>query len=287
MIDDIPIRAQSGRFPDEFYLQSGTHILATVMKSTFLWLSISLLCALQLACATDPSKGSQAGPGGTTNQLARVNAQLGLGYLGNGQLDLAWERLNAALIEDPDYATAHNGIALVYSRLNESGKAEKHFKRAIELNPSDSAAQTNYGSFLCEQGRMDEGDKHFLKAVENPLYKKSAMAYSNAGVCKLRADDPAGAQAYFRAALRANPRFAPALVNMAELSFDSNQYLSARAYMQRYEEVSGHNSHSLWLGIRIEEKLGDKDAVSSFAMLLKASYPDSRETQMLLESGLR
>jgi type IV pilus assembly protein PilF len=226
------------------------------MKSTFLWLSISLLCALQLACATGSSKEPEVAPGGTTNQLANVNTQLGLG-------------------------------ALVYNRLNEPGKAEEHFKRAIELNPSDSAAQTNYGSFLCEHGRIDEGEKHFLKAVENPLYKKPAMAYTNAGVCKLRADDPSGAEAYFRAALRADPRFALALVNMAELSFDSNQYLPARAYMQRYEEVSRHNSRSLWLGIRIEEKLGDKDAVSSFAMLLKANYPDSRETQMLRESGLR
>ena len=287
MIDDIPIRAQSDRLPDEFYLQSGTHILATAMKSTFLWLSISLLCALQLACAADSSKDPQIAPSGTADQLARVNAQLGLGYLGNGQLDLAWERLNAALIADPDYATAHNGIALVYDRLHDSEKAEEHFRRALELNPSDSAAQTNYGAFLCEHGRIDEGEKYFLKAAENPLYKKRAVAYTNAGVCKLRVDDPSGAEVYFRAALRADPRFPVALVNMAELSFDSNQYLPARAYMQRYEEVSKHNARSLWLGIRIEEKLGDKDAVSSFAMLLKASYPDSRETQMLRESGLR
>ncbi len=257
------------------------------MKSTFLWLSISLLCALQLACATGSSSKPQVAPGGTANQLANVNAQLGLGYLANGQLDLAWERLNAAVEADPDFATAHNGIALVYDRLNEPGKAEEHFKRAIELNPSDSAAQTNYGAFLCEHGRIDEGEKYFLKAVENPLYKNPAMAYTNAGMCKLRADDPSGAEAYFRAALRADPRFPVALVNMAELSFDNNQYLSARAYMQRYEEVSRHNPRSLWLSIRIEEKLGDKDAVSSFAMLLKATYPDSRETQMLLESGLR
>ncbi len=204
-------------------------------NSRSLWLGISLLCALPLACATGSSKEPQVAPGGTTNQLASVNTQLGLGYLGNGQLDLAWERLNAAVVADPDYATAHNGIALVYNRLNEPGKAEEHFKRAIELNPSDSAAQTNYGSFLCEHGRIDEGEKHFLKAVENPLYKKPALAYTNAGVCKLRADDPSGAEAYFRAALRADPRFALALVNMAELSFDSSQYLPARAYMQRYE----------------------------------------------------
>ncbi len=257
------------------------------MKSTFLWLSISLLCALQFACVSSSSRDAHVAPGDTANPLARVNAQLGLGYLANGQLDLAWERLNAALREDPDYATAHNGMALVYNRLNEPDKAEEHFQRAIALNPSDSAAQTNYGSFLCEHGRIDEGEKHFMKAVENPLYKNPAMAYTNAGTCKRRADDSLGAEVYFRAALRADPRFPVALMNMAELSFDGGQYMAARAYMQRYEEVSRHDSRTLWLGIRIEDELGDKDAVASFGMLLKANYPDSPETQMLLESGLR
>ncbi len=257
------------------------------MKRTFHWLSIALLSALQFACAANAPQQPPLAPGGTNSELASVNTQLGLGYLRNGQVRLAYERLSTALAADPNYATAHNGMALVYDRLNEPEKAEKHFKRAIELNPSDSAARTNYGAFLCQRGRIEEGEKHFLKAVENPLYDKPAMAYTNAGLCKLRADDASGAEAYFRAALRADPRFGVALLNMAELSLDSAQYLSARAYMQRYEEVSKHDSRSLWIGIRIEEKLGDMDAVASFAMLLKASYPDSPETQMLLESGMQ
>lgn len=287
MIDRIPIRAQPGRKSGKIDSPSGARILAQGMKSTLHWLCISLLCVLQLACATGSSKEQAAAPGTTNSQLARVNTQLGLGYLRNGQLELAWERLNAAVQADPGYATAHNGLALAYDRMNEPKKAEEHFKRAIELNPSDSAAQTNYGAFLCEHGHIDEGEKYFLKAVENPLYDKPAMAYSNAGLCKLRADDRSGAEVYFRAALRADPRFPVALMNMAQISFDNQAYMAARAYMQRYEEVSEHNPRSLWLGIRIEEMLGDKDAVSSLAMLLKANYPDSRETQLLLESGVK
>jgi len=251
------------------------------------WLGIALLCTLQVACVSDSSKDGQIAPGGTASQAAKVNTQLGLGYLQNGQLELAWDRLNSAIDADPDYATAHNGIALVYDRLNEPGKAEEHFKKAISLNPADSAAQTNYGVFLCEHGRIDEGEKYFIKAVENPLYAKPAIAYTNAGTCELRAGDASAAETYFRSALRADSRFGPALLNMSELSFNQGEYLAARAYMQRYEEVSEHDSRSLWLGIRIEEKLGDKDAVSSLAMLLRANYPDSPETQLLIESGMR
>jgi type IV pilus assembly protein PilF len=254
------------------------------LKGIFHWLSIALLCALPLACATDTSNEP---PGGTASQLASVSTQLGLGYLGNGQVNLAWERLDKALRADPHYATAHNGMALVYDRMNEPEKAEEHFKRAIALDPSDSAAQTNYGAFLCEHGRIDEGEAYLMRAVKNPLYTKSAMAYSNAGLCLLRVDDQSGARIYFRAALRADPRFPVALVNMAQISFDDQAFMAARGYMQRYEEVRDHDSRSLWLSIRIEEMLGNKDAVSSFAMLLKANYPDSPETRVLLESGIQ
>ena len=257
------------------------------MKGILRCFGITLLCASSLACVTDTSNDPPLAAGDTADQLARVNTQLGLGYLSNGQLDLAWERLDAALQADPNYATAHNGIALVYSRLSEPDKAEEHFKRALESNPSDSAAQTNYGAFLCEQGRIDEGETYFMMAANNPLYTKHAMAYSNAGLCKLRVDDTEGAQIYFRAALRADPRFPVALEKMAQISFDEQAFMAARGYMQRFEEVSAHTPRSLWLGIQIEEMLGDKNAVSSFAMLLKANYPDSPETEMLLKSGLQ
>ena len=287
MIDNIPIAVQSIRGSGDLRADSRTRVPMQGMKGIFQRLSIALLCALPLACVTDTSNDPPLAPGDTNNQLASVNARLGLAYLRNGQVNLAWERLNAALQADPGYATAHNGMGLVYNRLNEPEKAEKHFKRAIALNPLDSSAQTNYGAFLCEQGRIDEGETHFMKAVENPLYDNPAMAYSNAGLCELRADDPSAAQFYFRAALRADPRFPVALMSMAQISFDDQAFMAARGYLQRYEEVRSHTPRSLWLGIRIEEMLGDKDAVSSFAMLLKASYPDAPETQMLRESGIQ
>ena len=250
------------------------------------WIATAMLCALQLSCASQPPQEAGAGPA-TAKQIASVNTQLGLGYLQNGQTDLAWERLSTAIQADPTFAMAHNGIALVYDKRGEPEKAETHFKRALALDPTDSATQINYGVFLCEHGRLDEGETYFMQAVENPRYNKPAMAFTNAGLCRMRADDASKAESYFRAALRADPRFPVALLNMAQLSFDSGEYLAARAYMQRYEQVAKHNSRSLWLGIRIEQRLGDKDAVSSLAMLLKANYPDSPETQLLLQSGVQ
>ncbi len=39
---------------------------------------------------------------------------------------------------------------------------------------------------------------------------------------------------------------------------------------------------NLWLAVRIERKLGDKNAEDSYAEQLYKRFPDSRETQLLM-----
>ena len=39
--------------------------------------------------------------------------------------------------------------------------------------------------------------------------------------------------------------------------------------------------------VQIEHELGDKNAASSYAMLLRANYPDAPETKLLLESDIQ
>ena len=239
-----------------------------------------------------------AGCGGTTvqedttglaeqdvNPVAKMHTQLGVGYMREGKYDLAWDRLHKALEEAPDYSSAHSAMALLMERLNKPEQAETHFKKAVSLNPADSAAQNNYGAFLCKQGRYDEGEQRFLQALKNSLYNNPAGAYTNAGLCMNMAGDEVKAESYLRSALEINPRVAPALLAMSDISLDKERYLIARAYLQRYLEVGRHTPRSLWLGVRIERNLGDQNTAASYAMLLRSKYPDSREMQLLLESS--
>src|SRR5437867_4453149 len=47
-------------------------------------------------------------------------------------------------------------MGLVYMRDHEWNTAEKSFRRAIELNPSDSASYSDYANLLLGLGRVDE-----------------------------------------------------------------------------------------------------------------------------------
>jgi type IV pilus assembly protein PilF len=69
------------------------------------------------------------------------------------------------------------------------------------------------------------------------------------------------------------------------LSFDQQNFLQARAYFQRYLAVGAQNPRTLWLGIRIEHALDDRDAVASYALQLKNKYPDSPEYGLLQQGN--
>lgn len=220
----------------------------------------------------------------TVDRIAVLNTKLGVGYLREGRTDLAYKRLTKALDIQPDYGGALTAMALLLDRLGKTEEAREHYERAVVAAPSDSSARNNYASFLCRQGKVEDALGHFRRAISNPLYNSPEVASTNAGLCLIRNGRPEDAETFFRQALKKNPRVPTALIAMSELSLLKGHELGGRGYLQRYLEVARHNSKSLWLGVQIERELGDKNAVSSYAMLLKARYPDAPETQLLLES---
>ncbi len=215
---------------------------------------------------------------------AEANVQLGVGYLQQGKYDLALAKLEKALEQDSSLPSAHNVIAVLHERLNQPDLAEQHYRRALSLAPDDSGTHNNYGRFLCVQNRLREAEEQFLIALKNPLYQTPEVASTNAGICALRVPDKAKAEGYFRSALKANPRYREALIEMAKLSLEQEDYPLARAYLQRYLEVGPKSAESLWLGVRIERKLGNRSAAASYALLLKSNFPDAEETRWLLQS---
>jgi len=249
--------------------------------------SIALsLCLLSvLGCQTVDQKPDFVIQGAQeVNPLADLQTQLGIGYMAEGKFELAWERLDKALETDPRYSTAHNAMGLLYERLGQTEEARAHYEKAVTYNPRDSSARNNFGSFLCRQGLLDEAQTQFIGAVDNPLYATPEIPYTNLGLCMFQRGEKQQAETYLRQALRLNPQVPNALIVMSDLSFTDGQELSARAYMQRYTEISSHSARTLWLGVRIERALGDLDTAASYALLLRSNYPDSNEARLLLES---
>ena len=253
------------------------------------YLLITVISFLMLSgCQGPTSGGGNVRPNSTNSEYikpdkkaAELNMQLGLNYLQRGDYETALGKLEKALKQDASLTSAHNTIAILYQRLGELDKAEYHYKQAVSLTPKYSEAQNNYGTYLCGQGRYEESVPRFLAAIQNPLYRSPAQAYENAGLCARGIPDLERAEQYLRKALQINPRLGKSLLAMAEISYEQGDYLSSRAYIERYRNAARWTPQALLQAIKTEHQIGDKNAVASYSVLLRGSFPDSDESKQV------
>jgi type IV pilus assembly protein PilF len=214
-------------------------------------------------------------------QVAEANLNVAVEFLRRGNYEGALERLKHAQEADPKNSFIYSMFGMVYQRIGDIEQAEKNFRRSLELEGDRPENLNNYGQFLCQQGRADEAEKLFLKAAQDRLYQTPEVALTNAGLCAQRGGDIAKATGYFNAALTANPAAVAALLALSEVELGNDRIPEAHKLLERYLKVASHTPRSLWLGIRIAGKLGDKDTEASYSMLLRNKYPDSVEAGYL------
>ena len=214
---------------------------------------------------------------------AEIHTKLAGEYYARGQMGVAIEELAEALRSDPGYATAYNVLGLVYMDLREDTLAQQNFEHALKIVPNDSEAHNNYGWFLCQRKRdqTDQAVRHFMAALKNPLYSTPEKSYVNAGICSQNSGDSRSAEEFFQKALLIKPSNSQALLGLTEIYFKNGDLTAARSNISRYMQVSTPTAESLWLGIRIERKVGDRNVEASYALQLRKRFPDSKEALAL------
>ncbi|GAB4509927.1 MAG: type IV pilus biogenesis/stability protein PilW [Sulfuricaulis sp.] len=239
---------------------------------------LSLVVLLLTACASSAER--QEGRE-KTDKLAETHVFLGSSYMQRGQLDVAKEELDKALKIAPDHSQANNIMAVLQWRFKDYAKAERLFRKSLASDENNASAQHNYGAFLCDHGKITEAVRHFDVAAANPLYPYAAEVNLNAGVCLMKKPAPTAAEKYFREALRINPKLPGALYQMARISLDSGQAMSARGFIERYFQSAEDTPEGLLLAVKIERALRNKNAEASYALRLRGKFPASPEVTQL------
>lgn len=250
------------------------------------WIVTGLAVGLLAGCVTT---GGVEQPEASAEEAARTNVSLGVGYMRQGKEKRALEKLKRALEQDPNLLTAHTSIALLYEQLGKKDKARTHYRRALRIDSDDPSAQNMYGAFLCRHGDYEDAAKYFVRAAENGLYETPHVAWTNAGVCLRRAGNPSRAEEYFRKALDEDEEYIDALWNLSQLKYEQQQYLKARAFLQRLMSAVRSPSTNqdtmppevLLLAVKTERALGDDEAADRYARRLMEDFPESREAQEL------
>lgn len=249
--------------------------------------ALSFLLLLLSACGTPHGEGrstsDQSGNRTNINTSAKVHTELAGLYYERAQFGVALGEIEKALQADRSYAPAYNVRGLVNMALREYKDAEEDFQQSLSLDKADSETHNNYGWFLCQQGKGKDSIPHFMAALKNPLYETPERAWLNAGLCSKKIGNNKDAEEFLQRALTVQPGLPQALLAMAELSFDNGDYITAKKYFASFSGKSDNpTAEQLWLAVRIERKVGDRNSEASYGMQLRKRFPDARETQLLM-----
>jgi type IV pilus assembly protein PilF len=217
---------------------------------------------------------------------AELNYQLGARYYRNGNYDLARDRLKYSLELDPKNANAHSTLALTYEKLDNMRLATASYEEAVRVAPNSYEVLNTYAVFLCRHGRYDDAMKTFDRAVKITNNDAAEVTLTNAGVCMKQRPDLERAETYFRAALERKPSYGEALIQLCLMKLTEEEFLSARAFLQRFLASHPPSASVLYLGVTIEDKLGDEHARREYANRVLREFPKSPEARKVLEAGI-
>lgn len=218
---------------------------------------------------------------------ARDRVAIAAKYIQQNEDDNALKYLQQALKSDPDSAEAHNLLAVVMERDRNVKAADREFRKALRLRDNYSQAHNNYGSFLFRQGRYKDALKQYEAAAEDITYAFRAQAFEGMARCAWQLGDVARTEDALQRALGLDPNLPGAMLLAAEFNYNKQNYDAARNLYRRFLQLTTampQSPQSLWLGIRLERRFGDKDALASYELALKRLYPASPEYQQYLQS---
>jgi type IV pilus assembly protein PilF len=97
--------------------------------------------------------------------------------------------------------------------------------------------------------------------------------------------DVVEAERFFREALERRPTYGEALLQLCLLKYQQQDFMSARAFLQRFMSTTKATAGVLLLGAEIEDKLGNESGRTEFVNQLLSEFPDSPEARKALSSG--
>lgn len=240
---------------------------------------LSMLCSACISTTT-----GRASPEADNSDAAGLNYELGRRYYQNGKYELARDRLLLSIKFDAKNEVAHSMLGLTYEALGNLRLARASYEEAARVGPRNFDMKNTYAVFLCRQRDFVAAEREFTQAASHPENDNAEVTLTNAGVCMVQKPDLDAAEGLFRQALDRRANYGEALLQLCLLKFRQEDYLAARAFLQRFMSTSKSSAGVLYLGAQIEQKLGDERARKQYEDQLLREFPTSPEARKVLEA---
>lgn len=223
----------------------------------------------------------------STEQALRDYIQLATGYIEQGDMPNARRHLNNAAAIDSNNSEVFALWGLVYSREGEPDLADESFRRALRVNPGNSQARNNYAAFLFAEERFEDAYEQLEAVVDDTTYTNRAQAFENLGLAALRLNRAADAEYAFGRAVQLNDRQLRSSLELTSLNLQKQapDLLQARAYYRNYLTLLQlfnipQTARGLWIGIQLENALGNDANVRQYGALMEQGFRASPEYQL-------
>jgi type IV pilus assembly protein PilF len=145
----------------------------------------------------------------------------------------------------------------------------------------------NFGWYLCQQSRYSEAEALFAQALNVPQYQDSPRTLLTQGVCQARSGKLDAAERTLVRAYALEPANPAIAVNLSEVLYRRGDLERARFYVRRVNALPDLvSAQTLWLAVRIENKIGNGPGVADFSAQLRNRFPESPEANSLAEGRL-
>ncbi len=208
---------------------------------------------------------------------AKIRLELAVGYFEQGQTAVALDELKQSLVLDPTFPEAYNLRGLVYMRLGDMALAEDSFRRSLALNPRDADVSHNYGWLLCQLGRHGESEQAFGQAMASAVYANRAKTLMALGLCQVRSGKASDAESNLARSYELDPTNPVTAYNLTQLLYRRGEIGRAQFYIRRLNNSELANAETLWLGIKVEKRMQNLEAMDQLASQLKKRFPQARE----------
>ena len=246
------------------------------------YLILTAVVIVELGCVANPkANNSSVDP----ERSATQHIQLAMRYIGSNKPDLARVHLQKA--ERFDFQTGrsqlYNGWALLCQMERDAVRAEEYYRKAVSADKKNSVARYNYAAFLYNQRRFKDTQQQIQRVIDDPRYRRRAQAFYILGLAQGKTDQLVGALKSFAKANQLTPVFAAPYIEAAEIYFVQNKLLLAKRHLQQYGNLQRPSARSLWLGVQIDDSLGDSRAAARRGLQLQKLFPDASETREYLQ----
>jgi type IV pilus assembly protein PilF len=113
--------------------------------------------------------------------------------------------------------------------------------------------------------------------MANPTYAGRAKTLMTQGVCQMRAGQRAEAEQSLMQSYELDAGNPVTGYNLAHLLYERGELTRAQFYIRRINNSDLANAESLWLGIKTERKLNNRESVLQLGDQLKKRFAQSRE----------